>query len=112
MDSVVICDTIIQLSSLALKQSCQKRLMKVGLQFITIVYNVSWILNIVRELYHFSTMVIHLGHIFISFILMLYGPKLGCVGQAWFLWCFGLIYTPKHPHLIIMVTHSPSFMTI
>ena len=39
-------------------------------------------ITFVRELYHLSTMVIHLGHIFISFILMLYGPKLGCVGQA------------------------------
>ena len=53
---------------------------------------------------------IHPGHIFISLMLMLYGPKLGCVGQAWSIWCFGLINAPKSPHLKIMETHAPLLM--
>ena len=64
----------------------------------------------VIALYHLSTMFIHLGHVFICFILMLYGQKLGCVGQARSFWCFGLINAPKSPHLIILVTCAPSFM--
>ena len=70
----------------------------------------SLILYKVRALFHLSTMVIHLGHIFISLMFMLYGPKLGCVGQSWFLRCLGLINASDLSHLIILVTHAPSLM--
>ena len=56
-------------------------------------------------------MVIHTGHIFISVMHMLYGTKIGCIGQYAFPWCFGLINAPKHSDLIILDAHVFSLMT-
>ena len=66
-----------------------------------IYHESSFFILIIRELFHLSTMVIHLGHVFISLMLMLYGPKLGCVGKPWSIWCFGLIIALMHSILII-----------
>ena len=56
-------------------------------------------------------MVIHTGDIFISVMHMLYGTKLGYIGQYVFPWCFGLINAPKHSHLIILDVYVFSLMT-
>ena len=37
---------------------------------------------------------------------MLYGPKLGYVGQPWSIWCFGIIIAPMRSILIIRDTHT------
>ena len=62
-----------------------------------------WIKGGVRQLFH-------LRQIFINFMLMLYGPKIGYIGQPWSIWCFLLIIAPMRSLWIILVTHVPSFM--